>query len=142
VNRLALALLLSNSIAATTLPVIAHAEAKNGTVTPRDVPYPGTLTVRVDATDLARRIFRVHETIPVKSRNLVLQFPEWVPGGHSPRNPIDQMAGLIIEGNGKRVEWTRDPYDVYSFHVRVPAGVKELEIDLQFLSPTTRGARP
>ena len=122
-NRLALALLLST------------------TVTPHDVPYPGTLTVQVDATDLARRIFRVHETIPVKSGNLVLQFPEWAPGGHSPRNPIDQMAGLIIQGNGKRVEWTRDPYDVYSFHVRVPAGVKELEVDLQFLSPTTDQGR-
>jgi predicted metalloprotease with PDZ domain len=138
VNKLTAALLLSTSIAATT---VAHAEAKNGTVTPRDVPYSGTLTLNVDATDLARRIFRVHETIPVKSGNLVLQFPEWVPGGHTPRNPIDQIAGLIIQGNGKRVEWTRDPYDMFSFHVRVPEGVKDLEVDLQFLSPTTDQGR-
>jgi len=120
---------------------MAHTEAKNGTVTPRDVPYPGTLTVQVDATDLARRIFRVHQTIPVSAGNLVLQFPEWVPGSHSPRGPIDQIAGLMIEGNGKRLEWTRDAYDVYSFHLRVPAGVKELDVDLQFLSPTTDQGR-
>jgi predicted metalloprotease with PDZ domain len=123
------------------LPVMAHAEAKNGSVTPRDIPYPGTLTVRVDATDLARRIFRVHETLPVQAGNLVLQFPEWVPGGHTPRNPIDQIAGLVIQGNGKRVEWSRDPYDVYSFHLRVPAGVKQLEVDLEFLSPTSDQGR-
>jgi predicted metalloprotease with PDZ domain len=141
VNELARALLISTSIAATTLQVSAHSEAKNGTVTPRDVPYPGTMTVNVDATDLARRVFRVHETIPVKTGNLVLQFPEWVPGGHTPRNPIDQIAGLIIEGNGKRVEWTRDAYDMFSFHLRVPAGVKALEVDLQFLSPTTDQGR-
>ena len=121
-NKLARALLLSTSIAATTLPVMAHSEAKNGTVTPRDVPYPGTLTVRVDATDLARRIFRVHETIPVKAGALVLQYPEWVPGGHAPRGPIDQMAGLVIEGKGKRLDWTRDPSDMYSFHINVPPG--------------------
>ena len=134
-NRLVLALMLSS------LPVMAHAEAKNGSVTPRDIPYPGTLTVRVDATDLARRIFRVHETLPVQAGNLVLQFPEWVPGGHTPRNPIDQIAGLVIQGNGKRVEWSRDPYDVYSFHLRVPAGVKQLEVDLEFLSPTSDQGR-
>jgi len=137
VNKLAPALLLATSIVVITSPNMARAEAKNGTVTPRDIPYPGVLKVEVDATDLARRVFRVHETIPVKSGNLVLQFPEWVPGGHSPRNPIDQLAGLILEGNGKRVQWSRDPYDVYSFHVRVPPNVKELEVDLQFLSPTT-----
>ena len=128
-------------LAAVMLPVMVHAEGKNGTVTPRDVPYPGTLTVRVDATDLERRIFRIHETIPVKAGKLVLQFPEWVPGSHSPRGPVDQIAGLIIEGNGKRLEWTRDAYDVYSFHLQVPAGVKELEVELQFLSPTTDQGR-
>jgi predicted metalloprotease with PDZ domain len=141
VNMLASRLLLSTLIASTTLLVIARAEAKNGTVTPRDVPYPGTLTVRVDATDLARRIFRVHETIPVKAGALFLQYPEWVPGGHAPRGPIDQMAGLVIEGGGKRLEWTRDPSDMYSFHINVPPGVKELEVDLQFLSPTTDQGR-
>jgi len=141
VNRLGPELLLTTLIAATTLPLIAQGEAKNGTVTPRDVPYPGTLTVRVDATDLARRIFRVHQTIPVKAGSLVLQFPEWVPGSHSPRGPIDQLAGLIVQGNGKRLEWTRDPYDVYSFHLQVPGGVKELQVDLQYLSPTTDQGR-
>ena len=38
---------------------------------PRDVPYPGTLRIEVDATDVERRIFRVHETIPVRGGEVV-----------------------------------------------------------------------
>ena len=33
---------------------------------PQDVAYPGTLKISVDATDLAHRIFRVHEVIPAQ----------------------------------------------------------------------------
>ncbi len=31
----------------------------------RDIPYPGTMTLHVDATDTERGIFRVEQTIPV-----------------------------------------------------------------------------
>ena len=31
---------------------------------PADTPYPGTLKLHVDATDLDHRVFRVHEEIP------------------------------------------------------------------------------
>jgi hypothetical protein len=34
---------------------------------PRDRPYPGTLTLSVEATDLAHRIYTVHERIPVQA---------------------------------------------------------------------------
>src|ERR1700684_3237717 len=32
---------------------------------PKDTPYPGTIRLAVDATDVTRHIFRVQETIPV-----------------------------------------------------------------------------
>ena len=32
---------------------------------PQDVPYPGVIQLRVDATDLDHRVFRVRESIPV-----------------------------------------------------------------------------
>ena len=32
---------------------------------PADKPYPGTMTLKVDATDVARGIFHVRQTIPV-----------------------------------------------------------------------------
>lgn len=104
---------------------------------PRDVPYPGTLKVEVDATDTDRGIFRVHETIPVaKAGAMALLFPKWLPGAHSPRGEIEKLAGLVIRGNGRILPWTRDPVDVFAFHIDVPAGVRTLDVEFQFLSAT------
>jgi predicted metalloprotease with PDZ domain len=111
---------------------------------PVDATYPGgTLRLQVDATDVQRKIFRVHETVPVAGPGpMILLYPKWLPGNHSPSGPIDQLAGLIVTANGQRVEWRRDPVDVYAFHVDVPAGAKALDLDFQFLSPTdTREGR-
>jgi predicted metalloprotease with PDZ domain len=103
----------------------------------RDVRFPGTIKLDVDATDNQRGIFRVVETIPVPQAGpMVLLFPKWLPGAHSPRGEIEKLAGLIVTGNGKRIEWTRDPVDVFAFHLDVPAGVKTIEARFQFLSAT------
>ena len=104
---------------------------------PRDVPYPGTLKVEVDATDTERGIFRVKESIPVaKAGAMALLFPKWLPGAHSPRGEIEKLAGLVIRGNGRILPWTRDPVDVFAFHIDVPAGVRTLDVEFQFLSAT------
>jgi predicted metalloprotease with PDZ domain len=103
---------------------------------PKDVPYPGTIALNVDATDLDHRIFNVHETVPVTAGPMTLLFPKWLPGNHGPTGPIDKLGGLIIHAGGQRVEWTRDPVDVYAFHVNVPQGATQLDVDFQFLSPT------
>lgn len=103
----------------------------------RDVAYPGTLTIDVDARDTARAIFRVKQTVPVAGAGpLTLLYPQWLPGNHAPRGPIASIAGLKISGNGKPIAWRRDPADVYAFHVDVPAGVKSLDVEFQHLSPT------
>jgi predicted metalloprotease with PDZ domain len=104
---------------------------------PRDVAYPGTLKLEVDATDLDRRIFRVRETIPVTGAGpMTLLYPQWVPGGHTPRNPLHGVAGLTIRANGQPVAWMRDPVEVYAFHVTPPAGATSLEVEFQYLAPT------
>jgi predicted metalloprotease with PDZ domain len=104
---------------------------------PVDTPYPGVIKLHVDASDTDRRIFRVHETIPVAGPGpMVLLYPKWLPGNHSPSGPIDKLAGLIIHANGARLEWRRDPVEVYGFHIDVPAGVTALDLDFEFLSPT------
>ncbi len=129
-----LVLLIAAVLAASGFQSVALSEA----AAPRDVPYPGTITLRVDATDVSRRIFRVHETIPVKPGPLVLQYAKWLPGNHAPSGPIDQLAGPLITAGGQPLQWVRDPLDVYSFRVTVPKGVGTLELDLQVLSPETR----
>jgi predicted metalloprotease with PDZ domain len=102
---------------------------------PRDVNYPGTIQLRVDATDLAHRIFRVHETIPVKPGTLTLLYPRWIPGYHNPHGPIDKFAGLVVHANGKRLKWIRVPENVNAFRVEVPKGVDKLDVNFKFLSP-------
>ena len=88
---------------------------------PKDVRYPGTIRLSVDARDVQRRIFSVHETMPVApGQPLVLLFPQWLPGSHSPTGRVDKLAGLTIRANGTRLEWRRDVVDVFAFHVDVP----------------------
>jgi predicted metalloprotease with PDZ domain len=104
---------------------------------PADKPYPGTMQLKVDATDVARGIFRVRQTIPVaKPGKLTLLYPEWLPGKHAPRGAIAEMAGFKPSAGGKPLTWTRQPTDVYAFDVDVPAGVKSVDVAFDFLSPT------
>jgi len=103
---------------------------------PLDTPFPGTLAIAVDATDLEHRIFHVRERIPVQPGALTLLYPRWLPGNHAPNGPIDKLGGLTITGNGQHIAWTRDPLDVYAFKLDVPAGVRTLEIAFDYLTPT------
>ncbi len=104
----------------------------------QDVPYPGTLSLRVDLSDVERRIYAVHEIIPVKPGRVVLLYPEWVPGQHAPRGPIEALAGLTMKAGGRVVPWQRDAVNVYAFAVNIPANVTQLELDFQFVSAQTR----
>ncbi|MGE4409171.1 MAG: M61 family metallopeptidase [Sphingobium sp.] len=107
------------------------------TAAPRDVAYPGTMTLAVDATDTTQRIWRVKQVIPVASSGpLTLLYPEWLPGKHGPRGQIEKFSGLKITANGKDIGWTRSPLDVYAFHVNVPEGTREIVAEFQFLNAT------
>lgn len=100
-----------------------------------DLRPPGTIVLDVDATDLSRQIFRMHMSMPVRPGPLTLFYPQWLPGNHGPNGPVSQLAGLFITGGGRRVEWTRDPMNMFAFHVLVPEGVSMLELEYQYLSP-------
>ena len=114
---------------------LAWADAADAQLTPpKDTPYQGTIQIAVDTSNTAQGIFRVHEVVPVLGDKLTLLYPKWIPGNHSPTGPIDMLAGLTVEANGKRLAWKRDEYDVYAFHVDVPQGVSSLDVDFQYLS--------
>jgi predicted metalloprotease with PDZ domain len=103
----------------------------------KDIAFPGTMTLDVDATDTDQGIFRVRQTLPVPhSGPMVLLFPKWLPGTHAPRGQIEKLAGLVVKANGKTLEWKRDAEDVYAFHISVPEGTKQLDLSFQFLSAT------
>ncbi|MGA7792599.1 MAG: hypothetical protein WCA19_06125 [Candidatus Acidiferrales bacterium] len=104
---------------------------------PKDTPYLGAIRLSVDATDIERHIFKIQETIPVRAgESMVLLYPQWTPGNHAPSGRVDKLAGLMIQANGARVQWVRDPVDVFAFHVDVPAGAIKLDVSFQFTSPT------
>ena len=103
-----------------------------------DADWPGTIALQVDASDVERRIQRVRERIPVRPGPLVLWYPKWIPGNHSPTGPINQFAGLVVRGNGARIAWTRDDVDMYAFHLDVPQGVEAIDVEFQYLSPTAK----
>ncbi|HEX4230160.1 MAG TPA: hypothetical protein VHZ07_15910 [Bryobacteraceae bacterium] len=106
--------------------------------TPRDVPYPGTIDLLVDVTNIRDRVINVQETIPVEPGKFTLLYPEWIPGNHSPTGPIAKLAGLVITADGKRIDWVRDRVNVYAFHIDVPSGVKTLSVNFEYMAPVKR----
>src|SRR5207249_12186702 len=112
------------------------AAAPTAIASPRDIPYPGTIRLTVDATDVDRHIFIVRESIPVRGGDaLVVFYPQWLPGNHSPTGTIDKLAGLTIRANGMPVEWRRDTIHVFAYRIAAPSTATTLEPDLQYLFP-------
>lgn len=103
---------------------------------PQDRPLPAPMILQVDATDIDRAIFRVQQTINVETgKPLILLYPQWLPGKHGPRGALSEMTGLMIRSGGKTLRWTRDPVQVYAFHVDVPQGTTSVDVEFQFTSP-------
>lgn len=130
-----LAVALAMGLAATA--VSAQQTRADDVPAPQDAKYPGTVALHVDASDTTQGIFRVHETVPVQAGALTLLYPQWIPGDHSPTGPINMLAGLKVTANGKPIAWKRDKYNVFAFHLDVPAGVSSLDVDFQYLSGRT-----
>ncbi|MGI4826757.1 MAG: M61 family metallopeptidase [Janthinobacterium lividum] len=93
------------------------------------------ISLAVDLTDAPRRILHATETMPVQPGPLTLLYPKWIPGEHAPDGPIQDQAGFIITTDaGARVKWERDPLDMYTYHLTVPAGTTSLHIKMDFLA--------
>jgi predicted metalloprotease with PDZ domain len=99
----------------------------------------GPITLTVDATEAPRKLFHAQMRVPVSPGPLTLVYPKWIPGEHGPTGPIINLAGLKFVAGGKTIPWRRDDVEMYAFHLEIPAGAKELEISLDFLSPTFAG---
>lgn len=105
-------------------------------VPPPGPAWPGTMQLRVDASDVQRRLQRVSQSIPVQPGTLTLHYPQWIPGHHAPTGPINQIAGLRLQARGKPLVWQRDPRNMYAIQVEIPAGVSQLQLSFDYLSPT------
>jgi len=109
---------------------------------PRTRPYDAptlTITLSVDATEAPRKLFHARMAMPASPGPMTLVYPKWIPGEHGPTGPIINLAGLKITAGGKTLVWRRDDVDMYAFHFEVPAAAKEIQVALDFLSPTFAG---
>jgi predicted metalloprotease with PDZ domain len=95
--------------------------------------------VRVDATDVQRRLFHIQMNIPAKPGAMTLLYPQWIPGEHGPTGPISQLVGLKIRAGNQVIPWRRDSVNMYAFHIDVPAGVSQLDVAFDFISPPEEG---
>src|SRR5689334_2849926 len=101
---------------------------------PRNSASAAPLTLVVDATDVARKLYHAHETLPVTSQTMTVVYPKWLPGEHAPTGPVTDLVGLRFDVDGKPIAWHRDPVDMYAFHLDVPAGATVVDVSLDFLS--------
>ena len=97
-------------------------------------PAPGPVVLAVSLPDPGQKLLYVHEVMPVTPGPLTLYYPKWIPGDHSPDGPISDVMGLEFSANGKRIAWQRDALDRFTFHLVVPQGVQQLDINFQFPS--------
>jgi predicted metalloprotease with PDZ domain len=104
---------------------------------PVDQPYAGPVELEVDVTNTRDRVAHVREMIPVPpdATELVLLYPQWIPGTHSPGGPVSRIAGMITSVDGARVQWIRDQINVYAFHVPLGARAKTVAVQFDYLSP-------
>jgi predicted metalloprotease with PDZ domain len=106
-------------------------------IAPKDRAYAGEIQLKIDASDTGRRIVRVHETLSGVSPDTVLLYPKWLPGTHAPEGTIDRIAGIHISAGGTPITWKRDPVDVFAFRLNLKPGTHAIDIDFDYLSPTS-----
>ena len=91
------------------------------------------VTLTVDASQAPLKILHIRMRMPVEPGALTLDYPKWIPGEHEPDGPIGNVTGLHFTANGKEVAWNRDPLDVFTFHLEIPAGVTTLDIAFDYI---------
>lgn len=100
---------------------------------------PAPIRLDVDLRDAPQRIFHARLTLPVEAGPLTLYYPKWIPGEHGPTGPVADLVGLKFTAGGTEIAWRRDPLDMYTFHLDVPAGAATLEARLDYLTPSGAG---
>src|SRR5579864_1292717 len=104
---------------------------------PAMLAQSGTIQLTVDATQVPLGMVKTHMVMPVHSGPLTLYYPKWIPGEHGPDGPISNVTGLKFSANGKAIPWERDKLDVFTFHVDVPEGATRMDVDFDYIEPSS-----
>jgi len=98
-----------------------------------------TIRLAVDLTDAPRNIFHSSLSLPATAGEMILVYPKWIPGNHRPSGPIANVTGLHFKAGDQELDWHRDPIEMYSFHVTVPPGTKEIQATFDLISADSAG---
>jgi predicted metalloprotease with PDZ domain len=90
------------------------------------------ITLRVDTRDVGRKLVHSEMEIPVTPGNLTLVFPKWIPGEHTPSGPLNNVVRMKFSAGSQSISWTRDPSDMFAFHLQVPHGAQKLDVALDY----------
>lgn len=103
----------------------------------RDVPYGGTIGLKIDASDVERGVYRVTQTFPVAAgtKELILLQAGWLPGNHSETGPYALLAQIHFYADGKEIPWVRDVVAVNAFHLALPEGTRQVTANFIHTSP-------
>ena len=96
-------------------------------------PPSKAIKLTVDARLAPRKVLHAKLEIPAAPGPLTLYYPKWMPADHSPDGPIANLTGLKFSANDRPIAWRRDPVDMYTIHLEVPAGVHTVSCELEFL---------
>jgi predicted metalloprotease with PDZ domain len=98
---------------------------------------PGTITLAVDASQAAQKLFHSQMTMPVTPGPQTLLYPKWIPGEHMPDGPIQDNVGVKFSAGGQTIPWRRDDVDMFTYHLTIPPGVSQLEVTMDYTSPVS-----
>ncbi|HEX9943345.1 MAG TPA: M61 family peptidase [Thermoanaerobaculia bacterium] len=99
-----------------------------------------TATVELDAREAPRHVLHAHLVIPAQPGALALLYPKWIPGEHGPTGPLNGVVAMRFKAQGRELAWRRDPLDMFTLRLEVPAGATAVEADLDFLFPSEEGS--
>ncbi len=92
------------------------------------------MTLVLDARTASRGLMYSHMTIPVKPGPFTFVYPKWIPGEHGPTGPLANISEIRVSAGGHTLTWNRDVVDLYAFHVDVPAGVSQIDVDFTVIT--------
>jgi len=88
------------------------------------------ITLSVNAIMVPQYVVHSHEVIPARAGAATFYYPKWIPGHHRPVGMIGTLTDLHFVVNGQDIPWRRDDVEMTAFHLTLPPGTRQVEIDL------------
>lgn len=100
---------------------------------------PEPMSLYVDASDAPRRLLHSQFSLAVSPGKLTLVYPRWgIPTYEAPAATVDNIVGLRIKAGARRIDWARDPVDMFAFHLTIPDHTNTLEVSMDVVAPPQR----